>query len=108
MSVPIPKKLRIGYADYAIASNKATDADLIENGLAGVSNGNLQKIAVRSDLPLTAQAETLLHEVIHQALYQAGLDLDAKEEEAFVRPLSMLLYGTIRSNPKLVTYLTQE
>lgn len=102
---PAPKRLRIGHATYEVACNPTLDPPLVEEGLAGVSNGNLLRIAVRSNLPHQTKAETLLHEVLHQCLFVTGRDLERDLEESIVRPLSMALFGVLRDNPKLVTYL---
>ena len=104
----MPKKVRIGHATYEVACNREMDQSLVEDGLAGKSNGNLLKIAVRSNFPPATQAETLLHEILHQCLFVTGLELDTQDEEKVIRPLSMALFGVLRNNPRLVTYLTSQ
>lgn len=104
----LPKKLRIGYAVYDVIANKAADQVLIEEGLAGASNGNLARIVVRTDLPPLGRRETLLHEVLHQCLFVAGQENSQKVEEPIVRAMAMQLIAALRDNPALVTYLTSQ
>ena len=104
----MPTKLRIGFADFQVVSDPSLDGQLIEDGLAGASNGNLLKIAVRSDMPATIKAETLLHEVLHQCLYAAGQNNSQKIEEPIVRAMSMALFSVLRDNPDFVKYLLHQ
>lgn len=55
------------------------------------------------------ERETLLHECLHGLLGKMGYTLERSddEEEALVKRLSPLLLDFIRSNPRLVAYLSQ-
>lgn len=103
-----PKKLQIGHAEYAILQGGDVQEAMEDRGTEGVSNGNVLKILLRNDRPFVSEAETLLHEVLHQCLYVAGLDLKNEDEEPVVRALSMHLFGVLRANPKFVSYLTHK
>lgn len=103
-----PKKLRIGHAEYSVLQGGDVQQLLDDRADEGVSNGNVLKILLRDDRPFTTEAETLLHETIHQCLFVAGLELDNAVEEPIVRALSMHLFGVLRENPKFVSYLTHK
>lgn len=63
-------------------------------------------IAIRRDLVGDAEAETMLHEVLHAIGHQSGcLPQDDDEEERIVKGLSSQLYLTLRQNPALLEYL---
>lgn len=108
---PRPERIKIGHARYAVEANP----DACEAGDAeGLSAGNTLQIIIRNDRPHDALAETLLHEVLHQCLFQAGLDctrigengLTGRDaEEVLVRAMSGTLLGTLRENRDLVTWL---
>ena len=112
----VPAVVTIGHIRYRVAVDdieirQASDAT--HSDLAGYSNLSEQLIALREDNPPDYQAETLLHEVLHQAFATVGLDIDAdakarvpEMEERVVRSLSGVLLHTLRSNPELVAYLT--
>lgn len=103
-----PKKVRIGYADYSVLQGGDVQ-DIMDDTLnEGISNGNVLKILLRSDRPFVNTAETLLHEILHQCLFMAGLELERDVEEPIVRAMSMHLFSVLRDNPKLVSYLTHK
>lgn len=55
------------------------------------------------------QRDSLLHEVIHAELAIAGYTGKKKDDnEPMVNALATLLLDTLRRNPSLVTYLTEE
>lgn len=106
--MPIPKTLRIGFGTFKVRSDRDATQLLIEQSRAGSASGDWLSINVRNDLPPETTAETLLHEVLHMALYAAGTELDTDEEEKVVRPLSMMLFRVLRDNPQLVEFLTEK
>jgi len=113
---PIPSSLRVGHATYSVAVDTAqiheanTDAG---SNLAGFSNGASQRIVLREDNAPDYQAETLLHEVLHQCLRVSSCrpDDDSKAglpdvEERAVAAMAGPLLAVLRDNPGLVAYLT--
>lgn len=101
----LPRRLRIGHLAYRVRVDRQRCED--EESEA-VSSGNLAQILVRGDRPHLCEAESLLHEVLHQALFVAGVDNrdDARvEEERLVRAMTGPLLGALRDNPDLVAYL---
>jgi hypothetical protein len=115
VSAPLPRRLVIGHLAYTVARDqRAIDRKSLEQGgeLAGYSWDCDQTILLAEKLGPDTEAETLLHEVLHQCLATAGIRLDedaaagVKElEERAVRSLAGALLGTLRRNPKLVAYL---
>ncbi|GIH26046.1 hypothetical protein Aph01nite_43560 [Acrocarpospora phusangensis] len=114
----IPTRVKIGYARYGVVvSNDAIHKADSENhtNYAGFSNGSTQKIVLREDNPPDYQAETLLHEILHQCLRVAGVDADvdakaglADVEERAVRAIAPNLLAALRENPDLVAYLLHD
>lgn len=106
-----PNTLRIGAATYAVI----VDREACELADAeGLSNGPTQKILLRGGRPQDTTAKTLLHEVLHQCIYQAEADLERigedlvgqEAEEFLVNAASGLLLCALRDNPALVKWLT--
>jgi hypothetical protein len=112
----IPATVTIGHLRYRIDVDRAAiDKASVKARctLAGVSNSSEQRIALHPDNAPDYQAETLLHELLHQCLRVSGCDpdQDAKVnledvEERAVRSMSGPLLDLLRRNPDLVVYLT--
>lgn len=115
---PIPDRLRIGHVQYGVTvSDRVIDRENTADhaNYAGFSQASKQHIVLREDNPPDFQAETLLHEVLHQCLRVAGCDPDADAkagvgdvEERAVRSMAGPLLGALRDNPGLVSYLTAD
>lgn len=111
----VPARVKIGPARYVVlvSNDEIHKADSQARvNYAGFSNGSTQKIALREDNPPDYQAETLLHEILHQCLRVAGVDPDqdakaglADVEERAIGATAALLLGVLRDNPGLVAYL---
>lgn len=111
----MPTTLQIGHLRYTVVVddneiNRHNTQDRCD--YAGFSNASTQRIVLRSDLAPDYEAETVLHELVHQCLRAAGCDPDADGkagvadvEERTVRALSGPLLGALRANQDLVTYL---
>jgi hypothetical protein len=104
-----PRRLRIGHLTYKVRVDRqrceAEDAEAI-------SSGNEARIILRGDRPHDANADALLHEILHQCLFVAGIDVNQLEggqpqEERLVRAMSGPLYAALRDNPALVAYLVR-
>lgn len=54
------------------------------------------------------QRDSLLHEVIHAELAIAGYNKKKDDHEQMVNALATLLLDTLRRNPSLVSYLTED
>ncbi|MFD6094760.1 hypothetical protein ACFVWN_01015 [Nocardiopsis flavescens] len=115
-SPTVPNRVHVGHISYTVTvSNAAIDrVDEEENAtLAGYSRVSEQAIVLREDNPPDYQAETLLHEVLHQCLRASGYDPDADAklgatdvEERTICAMTGPLLSTLRANPDLVTYLS--
>lgn len=109
VDVKPPKRIRIGVHSYRVHHNRETVQRLKGEGRRGDSHPDQCAIAVDTDNPHSQAAETLFHEAMHCAWAQTALlSSDALEdhEEAVIASLSPVLVGMLRSNPKLVAYLT--
>lgn len=98
----MPTSLRIGHARYTVTADKAAcKARKVE----GRSSGNRLSIVIRPDRPRDAQADTLLHEILHQCLFQSGAG-GHEGQETLILAMTGPLLSTLRDNPDLVKYLT--
>ncbi len=113
MKRKLPERVVVGHLTFAV---EVDNAHCEARNIQGTSDGNQLLIRLRDTVPKQTLQETLLHEVLHMAVFAAGLDADtlgqhgetgSDIEEALIRPLSMLLYGTLRDNPELISYLTE-
>ena len=115
MTLPkIPSTIKIGHATYTVEMNR----DALEaSDSEGLSTGNELKIILRDDRPHAILAETLLHEVMHQCLYMAGLDctrlgedgmVGRDAEEVMIRAMAGTLRGVFLDNPGLLPWLLHE
>lgn len=110
-----PTALTVGHLRYTVSWDKR-DLDRLSaemrQDLAGGSSWSRQIIAMDPDLAPDAEAETLLHEVLHSCLRAASIDPDViarsdpeHTEERTVAPLASVLLQVMRANPHLVAYL---
>jgi glutamine phosphoribosylpyrophosphate amidotransferase len=111
----IPDRLQIGHVRYVIRHDTAwVNAKSLENKhhYAGLSSGGDGYIGLLEDLHPDFEAETLLHEILHQCLRVTTTDPDADAkaglddvEERAVAAIAGPLLATLRDNPELVAYL---
>lgn len=89
----IPKTVKIGghILDIVFTNN----CDEIE--ASNIGNTCLAKniIKINSNYPKSRQEECLLHELIHNCLY----DMHEEQDEALVERLGVMLYMIIKDNP---------
>lgn len=114
-AAPLPERLRIGHVTYDVRRDQAfLDKEGARNGeeYAGHSHAGRQVIVIGEDLAVDYEAETLLHEVLHQCLRVAGADPDGDAaagvkdvEERMVGTTAGVLLAALRDNPDLVVYL---
>jgi hypothetical protein len=101
----LPKTLRIGHLTYTVkADNKRCE----EKDIVGESSGNECLIVLRDDFPHDTVSDTLLHEVLHQCLFAAGVVPRGKEldtEERWVRSMTGPLLVALRENFDLLPFL---
>jgi hypothetical protein len=117
-SSPLPSVVRIGHLRYrVIRDNTVVDEASVKAQVsyAGFSNSGDQRIAVRTDLGSDYEAETVLHEVLHQCLRVSAVDPDkdakagvADVEERAVAAIAGPLLAALRDNPDLVLYLLDD
>lgn len=62
-------------------------------------------IRLCSDLPYTAWAETLIHEICHAILWDAGMPWAGPEVEDAIGRASPRIAAFVRDNPKFVKHL---
>jgi hypothetical protein len=99
---PYRYELVISAAEVARANR--TDGEL----RLGLTDHRNLRILVCDDAADQVVQETTLHEVLHAAFAASGLSTPAgaDEEERLVAALSPVLYGALRANKGLVSWLT--
>lgn len=93
----IPKKLKVGSHTYTIITEK-NKGELCEPKYWGKTESRNLKIYLDVNLPTSKQEETLLHEMVHIAFDQAGIDRSDAEEEYLVNAISNQLYAILKDN----------
>lgn len=115
MAIKKPRNVKIGHVTYAIHFDTGVldhYAVQMQRDLAGASNTSDAVIVVRPTLPPDIQAETLLHEILHQCLGVAGCDPNqavaegCKDiEEKTVWSMAGVLLDVLRDNPDVLKFL---
>lgn len=95
-------KLTIGHMDYSVLT--MADSDDERANAFGWCSSEDRKIRIDADQPPLRQLETLLHEVLHAALFEYGLR-HMPEEERIVLALGGALAGIIRNNKNFLPVL---
>lgn len=105
----VPEALCIGPHVYEVRTSRDVTQDLRADSNTGRCRPDFLTIDIDPEHPLTVVAETLLHEVLHACVAQAGLThalADDDLEERVVLAVTPPLLDTLRSNPELVAFLT--
>jgi predicted transcriptional regulator len=98
----LPKIIKIGVHEYELIHLDPVVAE--EKEVFGLCNRMTLKISVRSDLPDSAFAETLEHEINHGCWHAASLDDEETEEEVVLR-LTPVMIMARRDNPEIYAWI---
>lgn len=110
----LPAEVTVGHRTYRVVRDSAVvDAHQPEGGSwQAFSDPRDQLIAVRSDSGPDDEADSVLHEVLHQCLRASGCwpgqvrpSREVDLEEIVVAAISGPLLRALRDNPALVAYL---
>lgn len=95
----IPKTLKIGGHIYKVELSKTRD-EKKGDGNWGKTLFSKCKIYVDEHLIQSKQEETFLHELLHVAFDQAGInaEFDKEKEESLVNRISIALYAILKDN----------
>lgn len=88
----IPEKVKIG--GHTLEVIFTNDCDEIEYNAIGKTILGKNLIRINKNYPKSRQEECLLHEIIHNCLY----DLKEEQDEAMVERLGTMLYQVIMDN----------
>ncbi len=104
-----PGSVAVGAHVWRVLADADASARCVEAGDRGHALPDRQVIELDGNRPASGIAETLLHEVLHAALDDAGANavpkLGCELLELVVSLLSPRLLATLRDNPALVDYL---
>lgn len=103
----LPAHLDIGPHRWTVQGDDQARRHLGGNGRWGETNPEALTIAVDTDRPHTAVAETLLHETLHAVWCTVNVAADGDEEQT-VNALAPTLLATLRHNAPLIAFLTSE
>jgi len=104
----LPKKIKISFEDVSLVVS--SDAKFKDENF-GMFESKDAMITLADDQSDTALANTLLHEIVHAAVWYGGLKDDGaaleddKIEENVVNILSNQLCQIFRDNPKILTLI---
>lgn len=104
MGKRLPRKIKIGYADYRIRS---LDPQRHGSGVDGICNLEKHEICIWQRAPKSRKAETVLHEILHAIHWEWKLPLNAKMEEKVISALSAGVATVIRDNRGLIELIAQ-
>lgn len=94
----IPKTLKLGAFNWTVEENQ----DVAREGCVyGSTHFRSQKIFLDPDVTDDNKAETLLHELLHTAIYHSGLTERLKNgatEEEIVSSITPALYQALHDN----------
>ena len=97
----LPKTVRVGASDLTVIRVDELFRDS-EKQILGQLHGAQQVIKVESDMPVSVQLRTLMHEIIHEILDQAGQTLD----ENIIIVLETGITCLLRDNPAFARTMT--
>ena len=91
----IPKQIKIGghYLDVNITNNN----DYVADNQLGNTRLAKNVIHINANYPKSRQEEALIHEMLHNCLY----DLDEEQDEKLITRLGTMIYMIIKDNPKM-------
>lgn len=91
----IPKQVKVGghYLDVVITNN----CDDISDEEIGITYLAKNIIRINANYPHSRQEEALLHEIIHNCLW----DMKEEQDEKLVKRLGVILHQIIIDNPDL-------
>ena len=106
-----PRHVTVGPYRYELVISAAEVARANRNDgelRLGLTDHRNLRILVCDDAAEQVVQETCFHEVLHAAFAASGLSTPAgaDEEERLVAALSPVLYGALRANKGLVSWLT--
>ena len=96
-----PAKVKILGKPYKV--HFVTDAPLDEDDM-GECRASEQAVYVKEGLPLEAEQDTLLHEVIHGVEWE----MDLKLKESDVKKLATGLLAVLKENPRFSAFLRRK
>lgn len=88
-------RINVSGIDYEIVYQQSP----VDNGqlVWGYTDYEHAKIVISSDLSGQKQRQTLIHELVHVAIHEAGRD-DLANDETLVNPLGNVLFSMITLN----------
>jgi Zn-dependent peptidase ImmA (M78 family) len=100
-----PSKIKVGYASVKIVEDNAR---LVESEAGAMFSPNLATIYVESQQKNDYAKMALLHEILHVCLHSSSVETDKTIEEHYVSAMAPVLLQTLRENPELIEFLTQQ
>lgn len=93
----------VGPGDHLYASPMNVGEN--DRELTGVSELDINRIAVRDRGSVSSERQTLVHEIVHSIMWLTGHNRDDDERE--VQALASGILQTLRANPQLCEYLLE-
>lgn len=90
----IPTHLNIGGVKYQVIEEQDV---MVAKDLLGENCARTSTMTLRKDQHPTRKLQTLVHEILHALVYEAGLD-EKYQDHDIVNPLSNALFRFMRDN----------
>jgi len=98
-----PTSVRIGPFTYRIQYDHAY---LESHDADGLFEGSKQLITINNRPVKDVQRAILLHELMHGCVFVTGDD-SVKDEETAISAIAVMLYATLRDNPKVTAWILE-
>lgn len=103
--IRLPASVKIGPIRYGIYDFDPEMADGMDAW--GSFDSSRAKILIDTRRPAQVQAETLLHEIMHGLIHDAGLDFEDDDEELLVKRLAPRLAAFMGDNKAAVRAISE-
>lgn len=109
-TVGFPERVRVGVTTYSITRAEIESEE--DSYCWGKADHPRSRIVIDSRLTIKNATTTLVHELMHCAIFMSGLDVKFHNadfsEEDLVAGISNIWYGVMLDNPDLVRWLMQQ
>ncbi|GAX06822.1 hypothetical protein IWT25_02169 [Secundilactobacillus pentosiphilus] len=95
----LPKQVKVSGIIYSVIEKKHPEDE--GHTVWGFTDYEVSKIFIRKGLSEQKKRQTLMHELVHAMLHEAGED-EHCNDESIVNPLGNMLDQVLQDNPELI------
>ena len=107
----LPKKVKVGGMSFGISTDASVHLGIEESAgerVYGQMDPTAARIVLHPGMADSRARQVMVHELLHAAIFSAGLGLTDEVEEPIVRALEGPVLQILRDNPALVKWLTDK